>query len=625
MATAHIYKENTFATATQDLSDGGSVTVQRDAYVLVTNGAGFNLHPSVWTVQIDGMIQSQQGGIAFNSDLSGNPAKSSRLTIGTEGTIQVTDPTAAGITLGVPVDVTNSGVIDGGAFGISAFIPGATLAKGFTITNRASGEITGDIAIANNTGPMLTVLNQGLIQGGANAIEWGGAAVITNSGLINGQLHAAATATASTITNSGRISSEVELSNGADKVSNTGEIDAGIFFLDGKNSLTNSGAIGGSVRFGIDDDTAFNSGSIDNSIDLGAGKNSLTNRGTVGDSVDAGTGDDTFLNSGSIHSSVNLGAGKNNMTNSGTIDGSVTFGIGNDTFTNTKSILGHVTLGDGNNTMTNSGTIAGFIEGGVGNDVFRNTGKIDDQIDLGDGDDKFTGGNQVEIVIDNFGNDTYLLGGGDDLVLAFGSGNDSFDGGAGRDLFEASQLNTGILINMGTVALTLNGQQLNATSAFSDGEGGSFKGFEIINGTSFADIIVGSSFAEEIQGGGGFDVIAGGRGADTLGGNAGSDVYLYFLSLDSGVTRATRDTITDFGNGDQIDLSRIDANTKVTTDQAFSWIGGNTPFNHVAGELRAVTEGTDTVIQGDTNGDGKADFSIAVIGTRTFTTADFIL
>ena len=586
MVTPHVYKENTFTTTFQDLSDGGTVTVQRDAYVVIPNGAGFNLQPANWTVQIDGMVQSKFTAMAFNSNLSGDPVRNSRLTVGSEGTIQATDGTSAAVILSVPVDVTNAGVIDGGAFGIAAFVQVPTVAKGFTITNRASGEITGDIAISNNTGPMMTVLNQGLIQG-ANAIEWGGAAVITNSGLIDGQLHATATATASTITNSGRINGEVELSNGADKVSNTGEIDAGIFFFDGKNSLTNSGTIGGSARFGTDDDTVFNSGSIDNSIDLGAGKNSLTNRGTVGDSVDAGTGDDTFLNSGSIHSSVNLGAGKNSMTN--------------------------------------SGTIGGFVESGVGNDVFKNTGKIGDQIDLGEGDDKFTGGSQVEIVIDDDGNDSYLLGGGDDFALASGSGNDSYDGGTGRDTFEASQLHTGILINMGTVAVTLNSQTLNATSAFTDGEGGSFKGFEIINGTSFADIIVGSSLAEEIQGGGGFDVIAGGRGADTLSGNAGSDVFLYFLSLDSGVTRATRDTITDFGNGDQIDLSRIDANTKVTTDQAFSWLDGNTPFNHVAGELRAVTEGTNTVIQGDTNGDGKADFSIAVIGTQNFTVADFIL
>lgn len=45
----------------------------------------------------------------------------------------------------------------------------------------------------------------------------------------------------------------------------------------------------------------------------------------------------------------------------------------------------------------------------------------------------------------------------------------------------------------------------------------------------------------------------------------------------------------------------------------------------VAGELHEVLGPGQTILEGDVNGDGKADFQIAFTGQITFAAADFIL
>lgn len=80
------------------------------------------------------------------------------------------------------------------------------------------------------------------------------------------------------------------------------------------------------------------------------------------------------------------------------------------------------------------------------------------------------------------------------------------------------------------------------------------------------------------------------------------------------------------GIDDVIDLSEIDA----------KWgrsFGGNQSFDYkqeddftgTKGELRIEVEGNQTVIQGDTNGNGKANFEIILSGQHILTEDDFIL
>jgi Ca2+-binding RTX toxin-like protein len=109
--------------------------------------------------------------------------------------------------------------------------------------------------------------------------------------------------------------------------------------------------------------------------------------------------------------------------------------------------------------------------------------------------------------------------------------------------------------------------------------------------------------------------LRGGAGKDTLIGGPGADVFQYFATSDSGITAGTRDLIADFEPGiDKIDLLNIDANTTnaAGTSDAFTFIGPNTPFTGVPGQLHAFFSAIGQLVEGDVNGDAKPDFSIQI-------------
>jgi hypothetical protein len=130
------------------------------------------------------------------------------------------------------------------------------------------------------------------------------------------------------------------------------------------------------------------------------------------------------------------------------------------------------------------------------------------------------------------------------------------------------------------------------------------------------DTFKGSSAAEIVYGGAGIDSLTGGGGADT---------FVFELG-DSAKTKTKADAIFDFNGktGDTLDLSAIDANINKASDQAFKFIGDDA-FHDKAGELRVLTERSDTYIYGDTNGDGKADFAIHLDDAVAFKAAYFDL
>lgn len=107
------------------------------------------------------------------------------------------------------------------------------------------------------------------------------------------------------------------------------------------------------------------------------------------------------------------------------------------------------------------------------------------------------------------------------------------------------------------------------------------------------------------------ELIFGGTGNDDLTGGRGADTFFFLTVEDSGKTKATSDTIFDFRTkeGDLLDLSDIDADINLADDQDFKFIGTK-GFHDKAGELRYVTDKSNTWIQGDVDGDGKADFMI---------------
>ncbi len=155
-----------------------------------------------------------------------------------------------------------------------------------------------------------------------------------------------------------------------------------------------------------------------------------------------------------------------------------------------------------------------------------------------------------------FGDDTFLGGDGDDDIRA-GTGNDYLDGEDGDD--------------------TLFGGYKNDTLFGGDGD-------------------------DYLNGGGAKDFLNGGAGDDIMRGGNNNDIFA-FTDL-GGV-----DEILDFQkHRDQIDLSGLDAIDGGDMD-AFDWIGSDA-FSNTAGELRAYKSGGDNYVEGDTNGDGIADFVI---------------
>lgn len=140
-------------------------------------------------------------------------------------------------------------------------------------------------------------------------------------------------------------------------------------------------------------------------------------------------------------------------------------------------------------------------------------------------------------------------------------------------------------------------------------------------GNAGKDMLLGGGGKDALNGGGGKDTLDGGAGADLLTGGKGADSFVF-----SAVRQARGDTITDFrtGQGDIIDLRKIDADTTTKGNQDFVLIG-DAAFSGTAGELRSWTAKGDTYVAGDINGDGSADFKIALDGKLTLTDSDFLL
>jgi len=235
------------------------------------------------------------------------------------------------------------------------------------------------------------------------------------------------------------------------------------------------------------------------------------------------------------------------------------------------------------------------ITGGAGDDSLSGAAG-DDCIDAGGGNDSLDG---------RVGNDTLIGGAGDDAISG-GDGDDFAHGDAGDDVLSGDAGDD-----------TLNGCNGNDTVSGGDGR----------------DIVVGSGGNDSLDGGAGNDILNGGGGTDVLRGGAGDDGFDYKWRTDSPVGEA-HDTILDFegagvAGGDWINLRLLDANVDLAGDQAFRFIG-EAAFSGVAGELHVLTAGgasAASLVQGDVDGDGVADFEILVLGVApdAWIAGDFLL
>ena len=128
-----------------------------------------------------------------------------------------------------------------------------------------------------------------------------------------------------------------------------------------------------------------------------------------------------------------------------------------------------------------------------------------------------------------------------------------------------------------------------------------------------------------IDGGAGDDTINGGGGADELWGGAGADTFV-FKNPGEVTTVSGSDAIMDFDGGDLIDFGAFYAITgNAAKNDAFTFVG-EAGFSGVAGELRVETAGDGTsIVMGDVNGDGQADFQLSVTHSEPLTVEHFVL
>ncbi|MCT7666329.1 calcium-binding protein [Shinella kummerowiae] len=251
---------------------------------------------------------------------------------------------------------------------------------------------------------------------------------------------------------------------------------------------------------------------------------------------------------------------------------------------------------------------ANVLDGDAGNDnLYGDAGN--DILLGGDGDDYLTGGSGTDRLYGGSGSDKYLVDAFDRVIEAAGGGNDrvscsaSFTLAAGAEVeaLATSQSN-------GEIAINLTGNEFAQTVTGNDGN----------------NVLSGAGGNDTLKGGGGADKLLGGLGSDKLYGGSGADTFVFQTYQDN--TLSVRDMIYDFSRqeGDRIDLSAIDANTKVAGNQAFTFIGEKA-FSNKAGELRYVNANGDTYIHGDGDGDGTIDFSARLDTTIEFVKGDFIL
>lgn len=220
------------------------------------------------------------------------------------------------------------------------------------------------------------------------------------------------------------------------------------------------------------------------------------------------------------------------------------------------------------------------------------------------------------------GNDTYVLGSFNNFVVDT-SGSDTITSTISRNL--ASSLFTGI------ENLTLLGS---ATTGVGNGAHNTITGNAAANTLTGAlgnDLLKGLAGSDTLRGDAGNDTLVGGAGRDILTGGANADHFKFDAVGEMGKTATTRDVIKDFVHlGDKINLVSIDANGTVKGDPAFQFLAlKGAAFTGVKGQIHWLQINSPnnaldkTIIEGDINGDKKADFQIELTGLKFLNYLDF--
>lgn len=336
--------------------------------------------------------------------------------------------------------------------------------------------------------------------------------------------------------------------------------------------------------------------------------------------------DDTFFPTGA------------NVGNLRSIDG----GVGIDTITLRMPSVGFDTnrfVVEADGTVTSSSVAISNIErffiSIFGYDNVVTTGNYDDIITIysdtlngknilsgGGGDDAITGGRKQDVLNGGTGRDTLLGALGDDSIDG-GTGDDIIDGQAGIDTAVYADAERGVLVTIRSGVQNTRGAGRDLLNEIENLTGSEFN--DQLTGDGGANRLAGAGGNDRLFGGAGADVLMGGAGADQLTGGAGVDTFAFASLSDFGTK--VRDRINDFSHadGDRIDVKAIDP-TAAAGDQPFVFIGDDAFSQFGAAELRARAYTASTfLVQGDADGDGRADFAFLVTADQPLTAADFVL
>jgi Ca2+-binding RTX toxin-like protein len=256
------------------------------------------------------------------------------------------------------------------------------------------------------------------------------------------------------------------------------------------------------------------------------------------------------------------------------------------------------------------------------------------KVGTGNGLDNVLTGSDLDNVLSGAGGGDALYGGDGSDLLRGNAGDDRLDGGLGRDVLEGGGGDDRYMVDSSRdEVVEESGRGHDTVESFANFrlakhvedlwlQGDAVKG----TGNDGDNVLLGTNLANVLAGKDGDDVLQGGRGPDTLTGGDGADTFRYD-SLDfSGASWREADRIIDFtsSDGDTIDLSEMDANTRLRGDQAFTFIGEDA-FDRTAGQLHVVYENGNTYIEGDINGNELVDFVIQLDGEYAVDELHFIL
>jgi Ca2+-binding RTX toxin-like protein len=358
-------------------------------------------------------------------------------------------------------------------------------------------------------------------------------------------------------------------------------------------------AIGGSLHDILIGDAAAN-------VLRGADGNDVLDGGLEVDSLFGDLGNDTFI----------LGAENDAVDDSGgfdTIISSVSRSLASYVGIEQLILTGGNVNSAGNqlnNTLKGTSGV-NILDGASGNDSLQG-GAGNDRLLGGSGNDTLDGGSGNDRLEGGAGNDAYIINSTRD-VLIDSSGTDTVKSTVGKTLATGFEH----LILLGTAKISATG---NSSS-------------NSITGNSAINKLSGLSGNDTLNAGSGNDILIGGTGRDIMTGGAGADDFDFNSISEMGKTSSKRDVIKDFTHGsDNIDLSTIDANGSAAGSAAFKFLAAKgAAFTGVAGQLHwyqqnlSGTASDKTIIEGDLNGDRRADFQIQLSGLKTLSAVDFVL